>query len=184
MIVGVTGTLASGKGTVVEYLVSRGFKPYSSSAELKRILTERGQPLTRPYMSALADELIAQYPGGVLHLTHERAIAEGAHDYILEAIHRQSEADYVRSIGGRVFGVDADFKTRFERTMARREGAKDDVTLEQFIEHSQREDEGATGSGPNIRAVLAGADAVFMNNGTLAELHAQIDEALKKAGVS
>jgi dephospho-CoA kinase len=180
MIIGITGTLAAGKGTVVEYLKQRGFAHYSASGELKRILAERGLPLTREYMSPLASELSAEYAGGVLHIIHDRADKEGVADYILEAIHRESEAAYVRSIGGHIFGVDADLHTRFERTMKRKEGAKDDVTFEQFVEHSKREDEGHGGTGPNIRAVLKGADAVFMNDGSLEQLHSQIDSALSE----
>jgi dephospho-CoA kinase len=181
MILGITGTLASGKGTVVDYLVARkGFGHYSVSGILKEILTERGQPLTRPYMSSLADELMKEHEGGILYLAHEQAKADGHEDYILESIHRPSEAEYVRSIGGHIFGVDADLRTRFERTLSRKEGAKDEVTFEEFVEHTKREEEGVDGTGPNIRAVLNGADAVFMNNGTLEELHQQIDEALTK----
>ena len=180
MIIGITGTIGAGKGTVVEYLKSKGFKHYSSSGILKEILQKRGLPLTRDYMSPLADELAAEYPGGVLYLSHERAVAEGAQDYVLEAIHRPSEVEFVRGIGGMVWGVDAGIQKRYERVIGRADGAKDDVTLEQFKEQSRREDEGETGTGPNIRAVLASADAVFMNDGTPEELRAQIDRALEQ----
>lgn len=180
MILGISGTLASGKGTVVEYLTSRGFTHYSVSGILKEILTERELPLTRSYMSPLADELARTYEGGVLEVAHNRAKEAGVENYILESIHRKSEADYVRSIGGKILGVDASLQIRYERTLARKEGAKDDVTFEEFVEHTKREEEGVLGTGPNIRAVLANADVVVVNNGTLEELHALIDEALAK----
>lgn len=180
MILGVTGTLGAGKGTVVEYLKGKGFAHYSSSATLKALLTEQGLPLTRPYMSQLAHDLMQEFPGGVLQISYERAHKDGAKDFILEAIHRESEAAYVRSIGGIIWGVDADLRTRYERTHRRADGAKDDVTFEEFAESSKREDEGAGTTGANIRAVLRSADVVFINNGTLEELHAQIDTALSK----
>jgi dephospho-CoA kinase len=180
MIIGIAGTIASGKGTVVEYLTKKGFAHYSVSGILKEILRERGLPETRTYMSPLANELLAKHEGGVLYLAHERATKSETKDYILESIHRTSEADYVRSIGGVIIGVDADLKKRYERTVLRKDGAKDDVTFEEFLEHAKREDEGEGGTGPNIRAVLSTADAVLMNNGTLEELHAQVDEALEK----
>ena len=180
MIIGITGTIGSGKGTVVEYLKKRGFAHYSVSGILKEILKERGLPETRTYMSPLADELMKKHEGGVLFLAHERAEKSGIKDYILESIHRVSEADYVRSIGGVIIGVDADIRKRYERTVKRKEGEKDNVTFEEFLEHAKREDEGEKGTGPNIRAVLKTANAVLMNNGTLDELHAQIDEILKQ----
>ena len=52
--------------------------------------------------------------------------------------------------------------------------------LEEFLEHSKREDDGATGTGPNIRAVLRSADVLLTNNGTIEELYAQVDAALEK----
>jgi len=182
MIIGIAGTIAAGKGTVVEYLKSKGFVHYSASGVLKEILAERGLPQTRTYMSPLANELSAQHAGGVLHLIHERAQKDNVKDYILEAIHRVSEADYVRSIGGVIWGVDADLDKRFERTKKRGEGEKDNVTYEQFVEHVRREDEGQGNTGPNIRAVLGDANAVLQNNGTQEELFAQVEQALAKAG--
>ncbi len=179
MIIGITGTIGAGKGTVVEYLKSKGFSHYSSSGILKDLLRERGLPPTRTHLSPLADELMTTYLGGVLSLSHERAQVEGAKDYILEAIHRESEAEYVRSIGGVIWGVDADLDKRFERTVKRGEGEKDQVTYEQFVEHAKREDEGE-GSKANIRQVLQKADMVFANNGTPEELFAQVDAALQK----
>jgi dephospho-CoA kinase len=180
MIIGITGTLGAGKGTVVEYLKGKGFGHYSSSGILKEILAERGLPATRENMSNLANELMKQHEGGVLHISHEKAEATGLKNYVLESIHRVSEADYIRSIGGIVLGVDADIEKRYERATKRKEGEKDNVTFEQFVSDTKREEEGATGTGPNIRAVLKTADAVVMNNGTLEELHAQIEEALRK----
>lgn len=180
MIIGITGTIGAGKGTVVDYLKTKGFAHYSSSAILRDILQERGLPQTRYLMSPLADELSAKYPGGVLYVSHERAQSDGAKDYVLEAIHRQSEADYIRSIGGLILGVDADLRTRFERTMKRGESEKDKVTFDEFVEHAQREDEGATGTGPNIRKILAQADAVIMNDGTLDGLRTQADTFLAR----
>lgn len=180
MIIGIAGTLAAGKGTVVDYLKSKGYGHYSASGMLKQILVERGQPLTRTYLSPLADELAAEYKGGVLQLSYERAQKDGLTNFILEAIHRPKEAAYVRSIGGVILGVDADLQTRYDRTLSRGDGEKDNVTFEQFVEHSKREDEGASGTGPNIRAVLNSADAVILNNGSLEELHQQVDAALEK----
>ncbi len=180
MIIGITGTIGAGKGTVVEYLKNKGFAHYSSSAILKEILQERGLSPTRKNMSELADDLMKKYEGGVLHFSHERAQKDGAKDYILEALHRTSEASYIKSIGGVVLGVDADIEKRYERAVKRKEGEKDNVTFEQFLDDTKREDEGATGTGPNIRAVLAMADVVLTNNGTQEELFAQVEQALQK----
>lgn len=180
MILGIAGTLGAGKGTVVEYLKQKGFAHYSSSGTLKKFVAEKGLVSNRENLSACADELAQQYAGGIMHLSHQQALEDGVTDYILEAIHRPSEAAFVKSIGGFVLGVDADVKTRYERITKRQEGEKDNVTFEQFLADSEREDEGKTGGLPNIKAVIEGADALITNNGTLEELHQQIEDVLDK----
>lgn len=178
MIIGVAGTLGSGKGTVVEYLKSKGYTHYSSSDTLKRILTERGHPLDREHMSHLAEELLTAHEGGVLGINLEQAEKDGAQNAVLEAIHRVSEADFVRSKGGKIWGVDADVEIRFQRSVARKEGEKDAVTHERFMESIAREEEGKRDLSSNIRAVLNNADVLLMNNGTKHDLDKEIEAAL------
>lgn len=178
MIVGIAGTIGSGKGTVVEYLKKHGFAHYSSSGILKEIVLERGLAATRLNLSTLANELMEQYPGGIFHLSNERAQRDGVENYILESIHRVSEANYIRSLGGKIIGVDADLRTRYERSVRRGEGEKDAVTFEQFEADARREDEGEGSTGPNIQEVLKGADIIFLNNGTQEELASQIESSL------
>ncbi len=180
MIIGIAGTLGAGKGTVVEYLKSKGFAHYSSSATLITMLKERGLPLDRTHMSALAEELINSTPGGILGISLERAREAGNENVVLEAIHRQSEADFVRQNGGKILGVDADIKTRYERVHARGDGTKDQVSFEQFVADSKREDEGKGTVSSNINAVIASADTVVTNNGTIEELQAAVEHALSK----
>jgi dephospho-CoA kinase len=180
MIIGIAGTLGSGKGTVVEYLKSKGFGHYSSSDVLRQILTERGMEHSRLNMSNLANELMASHAGGVLNFSHNFAKEAGQSDYVLEALHRVSEGEYIKSVGGIILGVDADVRVRYDRAHARKEGLKDDVTFEQFLADSAREDEGKTGSGPNIKAVIAMADYTIMNDGTMEELRLAVDEFIQK----
>jgi len=179
MIIGIAGTLGAGKGTVVEYLKAKGFSHYSSSDVLRRILKERGLSAERQNLSSLANELMHDYDGGVLHFSHQYAKEEQVNNYILEALHRVSEAEYIKKIDGLILGVDADIAIRYSRISDRKEGVKDDVTFDQFVLDSKREDDGAAGSGPNIRAVMKLADYTIMNNGSVAELHAQVDRWLQ-----
>ncbi len=179
MIIGITGTIGSGKGTVVNYLKQLGFAHYSSSDILREILTERGLPHVRLNMSNLANELMQSYSGGILEVAHERAKQAHQPNYILESIHRVTEAEYIKSIGGVLLGVDADVRLRYARAIKRQEGEKDMVTFEQFLADSEREDEGKTGSGPNIKNVLKMADFVVNNDGTLEELQRQLDNFIK-----
>ncbi|MBP9771552.1 MAG: AAA family ATPase [Candidatus Pacebacteria bacterium] len=178
-IIGIAGTIGAGKGTVVDYLKERGFAHYSSSGLLKEILIEQGTPVDRDALAALARSLRVKDPNGVPKLTYERTLRDNPEKMILEAIHTLGEADFIRSVGGMMLGVDADVAIRYER-ISKRGSEKDNVSYEKFLEQAKREDDGTEESGHNIRGVIQTADAVVMNNGTLEELHRAIDSALEK----
>jgi dephospho-CoA kinase len=178
MIIGIAGTIGSGKGTVVEYLKSKGFTQYSSSKLLGELVEKEGNPKTRDFLSPMATRLQEEYPGGVVEKNYrEKFLQEKPEHAIFESIHRQTEADFLRSVGGQIICVDADLEVRYSRTKLRNEGEKDRNDFEDFKEQSRIEDDGGGDAGRdnNIRAVINSADTVIMNNGTLEELHAQID---------
>ncbi|MES2203494.1 MAG: AAA family ATPase [Patescibacteria group bacterium] len=179
MIIGITGTIGAGKGTVVEYLKSKGFKHYSSSGLLTDILKERGEVVDRDGMARIGRELRAKDPNGVPKLTYEKIKKDNPKDAILEALHTVGEAEFVRSVGGFILGVDADLRIRYDR-ISKRGSSKDHVTFEKFAEQAKREDDGTEESGHNIRGVLKIADAVVTNNGTQEDLFAQVEQALEK----
>lgn len=181
MILGLAGTIGAGKGTVVEYLKSKGFTQYSSSKLLGELVEKEGNPKIRDFLSPMATRLQQEYPGGVVEKNyHEKYLQEKPENAIFEALHRQSEANFVRSIGGFIIGVDADLETRFKRTQLRKESEKDEGDFEYFKKQAQIEDEGGGDASRdnNIRAVINSADAVVINDGTVEELHKKIDEVL------
>jgi dephospho-CoA kinase len=183
MIIGITGTLGAGKGTVVEYLKQKGFVQYSSSKLLGELVEKEGHPKTRDFLSPMATRLQQEYPGGVVEKNYrEKYLSEKPEHAIFEAIHRQSEANFLRSVGGTIIGVDADLETRYRRTKLRNEGEKDRNSFEDFKKQASVEDEGGGDAtrDNNIRAVLNTADIILMNNGTPEELLAQLEEALEK----
>ena len=185
MILGITGTIGAGKGTAVEYLQSKGFVSYSSSALLGELVEKEGSPKTREFLSKMATRLQAEYPGGVVEKNYrEKYLFEKPENVIFEAIHRQSEADFIKSLGGFIIAVDADLETRYNRTRVRNEGEKDQGDFEDFKKQSHIEDEGGGDASRdnNIRAVIQGATAVIRNAGSAEELKAYIDNFLQEHG--
>lgn len=182
MIIGITGSLGGGKGTVVDYLVNtKGFTHYSSSGLLTDILKERGETVDRDGMNRVANELRAGNPSGVPAETYRRYEAEdGTSDVIFESLHSVPEVEFIKSVGGVVLGVTADPELRYER-IAARGSVKDNVTKEQFLEQQKREEQG-TGDPhtSNIFDCLRCADEVVENNGTVDQLYAQVDAFLER----
>lgn len=60
-IIGITGTIGAGKGTVVDYLKLKGFQHYSARSLLLAELTKRGLENDRNAMRPLANELRQTY---------------------------------------------------------------------------------------------------------------------------
>src|SRR3569623_560327 len=115
MIIGITGTLGAGKGTVVEYLKTKGFRHFSARNFFIEEINRRGLPVNRDTMTLVADDLRRQHgPGYFTEETLKRIEGEDA-DYVIESIRSLGEAQYLKSKGAILWAVDADIKKRFER---------------------------------------------------------------------
>lgn len=177
MIIGITGTNGAGKGTVVEYLVQKGFAHYSVREFLVEEITKRGMEVDRSAMREVANDLRAtKEPEFIVKTLFERAKARGG-DAVIESVRVIKEVDYLKSQGAHLFAVDADRKIRYERVVTR--GSETDkVDFDTWVEQEEREWHNTAAYDMNVPAVMAMADVTLTNNGTVEELHAQIDRAL------
>jgi hypothetical protein len=182
MIIGITGSIGGGKGTVVDYLIQKkNFAHYSSSGRLIELLEERGEFVDRDAMNRIANELRQNDPAGVPAENYKKYLADGSPaDAIFESLHSVPEAQFVKDIGGIVIAVTADADVRFER-ISKRGSVKDNVTKEEFIAQQDREEKGSDDPNKsNIFNVIKFADYKIENSADLNELYAQIDEFLQK----
>ncbi|MEN9390200.1 MAG: hypothetical protein RLZZ283_300 [Candidatus Parcubacteria bacterium] len=177
MIIAITGTLGSGKGTVVEYLKAKGFKHYSASGFITEEILRRGLPVNRDTMTTTGEDLRALHGADyVFRSLLERALACGG-DAIIESIRTTGEVASIKANHIMLLGVDADPKIRYERAVARG-SEKDNVSFEKFMADEERESVSETPERMNLRKCLALADAVVMNNGTIEELQQQVEKIL------
>lgn len=182
MIIGVTGTLGAGKGTVVEYLKTKGFKHFSVRDFLVEEINRRGMPVVRDSMVVVANDLRATHgPGYIAEQLVERALRERGHA-VIESIRSLGEARYIKEHGGLLWAVDADIRTRYAR-VAKRQSETDKISFEKFVADEQTEFANQDPTKQNISGVIAMADTVFGNDGTPEELYQQVESALQKSGV-
>ncbi len=176
MVIGITGTDGSGKGTVVDQLVRQhGYTHYSSRDFIMAEIERLGLPTDRAQMRLIANELRAQFGNEVIvKKAYERAQAEGKDKIVIESIRALAEAEYLLAHGGVLLAVDADSEVRYARVQGRR-SASDQVSYEQFLAHEELERNDPDPHGMQKGKVIELASHTIMNNGSYTDLQVAVD---------
>lgn len=173
MIIGITGTLGSGKGAVVKFLERHGFKHYSVRQYLIEKIEERGLPVNRDSMVKVANELReANSPSFIVEELYKQAAKEGG-DSIIESIRTVGEVEALQKLGGYLIAVDADSAVRYSRVLIR-QSETDNITFDEFLSNEAREMDNADSTKQNLGKCIEMADFVIDNNRGFDELNKQI----------
>ena len=180
MIIGITGSFGAGKGTVVKYLIEKhAFKHYSIGDAIREEIMRRNLPLERDSYIVVGNDLrAARGPAHLVNASYERARKEGG-DAIIESLRAVAEVQRIKELGGVVLGVDAYPEIRYQHILGRG-GEKDDVSFEQWLDQERRETNPNDSAKQDIFGALKESDYIIPNNGTVEELHTEIDEVLEK----
>lgn len=181
IIIGITGTLGAGKGTLVEYLVQqKGFKHFSVRAYLIEEIERLGKVVNRDSMVEVANELRTRHtPAYMAEVLFERAAASGC-NCVIESIRTVGEVVSLRQKGNFfLFAVDADAVLRYDR-IRERGSETDHISFETFIENEVREMNSDDPNRQNIAKCIALADYIFTNNGTKENLYRNLEKVLDK----
>ncbi|PID94879.1 MAG: hypothetical protein CSA95_02055 [Bacteroidetes bacterium] len=181
IVLGITGTLGAGKGTIVAYLKEQyHFKHYSVRAYLTAVIEARGLPVNRDSMVLVANELRAKYaPSFIVDELYEKAAKEG-HPCIIESIRTPGEVESLRAKKSfRLLAVDAQAEIRYHRIVGRN-SATDHVSYEEFIANEQREMNAVDPHKQNLSKCMEMADYHLDNSENLEHLYAQVETLIKK----
>ena len=179
IIIGITGTLGAGKGTIVDYLIAqKGFAHYSVRQYLIREMERLGMPNNRDSMTSLANRLRAENSSSfITDELYKEAFAKGE-NAIIESIRTSGEIDSLRMKGRfYLFAVDADPRIRFER-IVQRASETDHISYETFVSNEEREMNSDDPNNQNLKKCIAMADFTFDNNGDLNQLHHQVEQII------
>lgn len=180
-IIGITGTLGAGKGTVVDYMREHyGYKHYSVRQYLIEEATRRGMALNRDTFVVVANDLREKHcPSYITDQLYLQA-QENGENAIIESVRTPGEVESLRKhVHFVLFGVDADPAIRYQRIVARA-SETDKVSFETFIANEEREMSSSDPNHQNIGRCMQMADYVLMNNGDFEDLYRQVEEVLGK----
>ncbi len=183
MIIGVAGTLASGKDTVAEYLEEKGFTHYSTSDVIRDILREEKVEINRDNLVKRANELRTKHGNGVLAKLAVEKCGK-AKNKVISAIRNPGEIEYLREQGEKfsMIFVDASIKTRFDRIVNRnKERGEDNYSdFETFKAKEERELKSDNPASQQITKCREMADHIIENNSTFEMFYADIEKIIKE----
>jgi dephospho-CoA kinase len=179
IIIGITGTLGAGKGTIVDYLIGeKGFVHHSVRAYLLEKIKKQGLPENRDSMFRLANELRASFgPSYVTDQLYNQAMISGK-NCVIESIRTPGEIDSLRAKGHFfLLAVDADPEFRYQRILLR-QSETDRVSRKTFLENEEREMNTTDPNKQNLRKCIEMANFILLNNGTKKDLIQQVEKVL------
>ncbi len=179
-VVGLVGPIASGKGTVAQYLSKKGYKSYSLSDRIREEITARGLTITRESLNMVSNDLRQNLGSDILaKRTAEIIEQEGSEFVVVDAIRNPAEINFLKQkFQAKIIGIVADQKKRFDLFMKRGTNTTGISSWEEFkaLDDAELIQEGKYKQ--QVNECLKFTDAIIENNGTFDDLNAKIDETI------
>ncbi len=180
-IIGITGTLGAGKGTIVDILTQKfGFKHYSARDFITQEIINRGMPVNRDSMTLVANDLRKKHsPSYIVESLYKKAIESGSNS-VIESIRTTGEIEALRKKNNFIlFSVDANVNKRYNRIVLRN-SETDNISFEQFLENEKREMNSDEPWKQNLFKCMELADYKFINDGNIDDLERNILDFFEK----
>jgi len=174
VLIGLTGRNASGKSTVVDWFVSKGLVSESCSDSIRDHLREKGIEESRENLIEGGRELRRIGGAGILaEMLLERLAGEEA---VIDSIRTPGEVETLREREDFILiEVRAGMEARWQRAQSRARSG-DALDRESFFTQEESETVAKEESGQELDATAALADLILVNDASLEELHADLEE--------
>ena len=177
---GLTGRNASGKTTVVDWLVENGYDAASCSDSIRTHLRNQGMKINRDNLIAGGRELRAAHGPGIL-AEMLRDNHQDAPNLVIDSIRTPAEVEALRQRPDfRLIEVHASREVRWARLQSRgRDG--DPLDWETFVAQEEAELVAADDSGQALDATAELADIVIINDDDSESLRDALELLLRPA---
>lgn len=177
IILGFVGPIASGKGTVCEYLKTKYHaETYRFSTMLYDILNRVNIETNRENLQKVSSVLRENFGDDLMAKTIAFDVTNAKSDVVcVDGVRREPDIKYLREIPGfYLISIDAKAESRHSRMTSRGEKTDDNTkTFEQFLEDEKKEAE------QQIKTVAEKADFKIDNNGSFDQLYKQIEDIIE-----
>lgn len=176
LILGFAGLLASGKGTSADYLKEQhGATTYRFSTILRDILDRVYLEQTRDNLIRISEVMRGNFGEDLLAKAMAGDVAnDNTPIIVVDGIRRMADIEHLQKLPNfHLVEIFADPEIRYERLIKRTENNDDQSkTYEQFLADHKRSTE------LSILDVVKEASIHIDNNGSLADLHTQLDSLI------
>lgn len=177
-ILGLTGPIACGKGTIKKYIESKyGGKDVRFSTALRDVCTRIGEEVNRNNLQTVSEMLREYFGQNILAKIIAKDIEKIDNEIIvIDGVRRLADIEYLKDMQGfTLIRIDAKPEIRYERMKKRNENKGDDKkTYEEFLNDHTRSD-----ADSEVPIVMQHASVSINNDGDLENLYRQIDQILK-----
>ncbi|MBI3335598.1 MAG: AAA family ATPase [Candidatus Portnoybacteria bacterium] len=183
IIIGLTGFIASGKGSAADIVKNEfGFAYYSLSDQVRQMAKYYGNQVTREILQSIGDEMRHMLGGDILaKLTAALIWAEAKDHAVIDGIRNPHEVEFLRQNPYfKLIAVVAESKVRFERLL-KRGRPSDPKTFEDFIIMDDRDQGmGQNDLGQQVKKCVDMADYVLDGNGLLKDFQKRVRTLVRK----
>lgn len=179
MIIGIVGTICSGKSVFSEMLQKADFTRLSFSDEVREEVRKRNIPIERKLLQDIGNEMREKY-GADYWAKRVISKMQKGKNYVVEGIRNPGEIEALRKLNGFVLmGVDAPIEKRIDWIKKREKDSDPKTEKEIMMIDARDRGIGEASSGQQTEACFRMADIVMMNNSSLEELKRKADVLMR-----
>ncbi len=185
MIIGLTGTIGSGKSSIASYLKNKGFQYITISDIIREEAIKKGIFIQRKELQDLGNQM-RKLKGN--NYWAQRVIKKISQDenWIIDGIRNLGEVEELKKLENFILvGIDAPEELRLIRAKRRNsEKVSSDPKDIEELKHLEARDRGIgePDYGQQVLKCLQIAEHTIINDKSLEELHNRIDQILKYYG--